>query len=129
MNNLIVKAIRIAGKEPKDVEIGELTWGDEEDLTKEVSSRKINVGTGNEETIFDLVRLQRLKIIKSIKNMKISEEEFRQTPRRDVIRINKAYRSLNEISEDEKSSPSEDAVEGNTAEGEVQEPSKAVNKN
>lgn len=114
MNKLIVKAVRIANNSPKDLEIGELTWGDEEDLTREVQKKVINVGKGTEDVEFDLVRLQRLKVIRSIKNIKITEEEFRATPRKDIIRINRAYRELNEVSDEEKSSPEEDSMEGNT---------------
>jgi len=53
MEKEIVKNIRLAGKEPVDVEMRELTWGDEEDLTMQVKEKKINAGLGKEETHYE----------------------------------------------------------------------------
>ena len=117
MEKEIVKNIRLAGKEPVDVEMRELTWGDEEDLTMQVKEKKINAGLGKEETHYDLVRLQRLKLIRAIVSHKVSEAELLDTPRKDVLRLMRAFSKLNDISDAEKSGSSGTGMGGEPAGG------------
>ena len=123
MEKEIVKNIRLAGKEPVDVELTELTWGDEEDLTMQVKEKKINAKTATEEVVYNLVRLQRLKLIRGITSHKVSEDELLSTPRKDVLRLARAFSKLNDVGDAEKSGPSEVGLEGEPAGGDEKEQS------
>jgi len=122
MEKEIVRNVRIGGKEPVDLEIGEFTWGDEEEVTEKAKEKKINPATGEKETSFNLIRLQRLKLVKSIKNREVTEEELKNTPRKDVLRIIRAYNKLNELGDAEKSSPSEDGLGGSSERADSKNP-------
>lgn len=126
MEKEIVRNVRLGGKEPVDLEIRELTWGDEEEVTEKAKEKKINPASGEEETSFNLIRLQRLKLVKSIKNREVTEEELKNTPRKDVLRIIRAYNKLNELGDAEKSGPSEDGLGGGSERAESKNPPKTL---
>ena len=123
MEKEIVKNIRIADGEPVDIEMRELLWEDEEEITALVKEKKINAKTGEEDIVFDVMRMQRLKYIRSICNRKVTEKELLATPRKDVMRLQRAFGKLNDIGDAEKSGPSETGLGGEPTGGAEKEQS------
>lgn len=110
MENLeTVKNVRIAGREPVDLTIGELSWKDEEEITNLIKKKVLNQRTGNFDVEYDLMKRRRLNLLRSIKKPEgITEADLLATNKRDVLRISNAYDRLNEITVDEKRSSDED---------------------
>lgn len=102
MNEIKLEKIRIGNKEPVDLIIGEITWGDEEEITELGKEKKMDLKRAEEVISFNPVRMRRLRFIRSIKNIKVSEEDFLKTPKIDVKKIVSAYDILNELNEEEK---------------------------
>lgn len=104
MNEIKLEGIRIGGREPISIVIGELTWKDEEEITELGKEKKIDTKRAEEVIDFNVIRMRRLRLVRSIKNPKVSEEDFLNTPKIDAKKIASAYDELNEIGSSEKRS-------------------------
>ncbi len=102
MNEIKLDNIRIGGREPINLVIGELTWKDEEEITELSKEKHIDIKLAQEVVDFNPIKARRYRFIRSIKSHKVSEDDFLNTPKIDVKRIVKAYDELNELGLSEK---------------------------
>jgi len=104
MEQIIVK-VRLDKKNYEDVVVGVISWEEDIALIDACEKSSIDQASMKKETIYDTRLLANSRVAKAIQSHEVSVEQLNKMPKRDRTFLQRAYMSLNEVGEAEKSGP------------------------
>lgn len=100
----IVKNVRVAGQEARDVTVRQTLHEDDERITREARVKKLDTASGNYIYEYDDIRARTLRLAAGCG---LTEKEVQKTPSIEMTKLSKVFDKLNTLLEAEKSSSSD----------------------